>query len=118
MEKPLWRRDGRDRGHLQSPPSGSGCAGRAASVPFRKLLQLSTSSLRIHGGAIFSAVSGRKSIPISAIEAPEHGACYRVHGFYLTTTFCSTLAQQAVPFEIAVFVEGFPCFIHMDLLQL
>ena len=73
------------------------------SVPFwfRELLdifqlQLSTSSLRIHGGAIFSAVSGRKSIPISAIEAPEHGACYRVHGFYLTTTFCSTLAQQAV----------------------
>ena len=59
-------------------------------------IQLSTSSLRIHGGAIFSAVSGRKSIPISAIEAPEHGACYRVHGFYLTTTFCSTLAQQAV----------------------
>ena len=59
-------------------------------------LQLSTSSLAIHGGAIFSAVSGRKSIPISAIEAPEHGACYRVHGFYLTTTFCSTLAQQAV----------------------
>ena len=59
-------------------------------------VQLSTSSLTIHGGAIFSAVSGRKSIPISAIEAPEHGACYRVHGFYLTTTFCSTLAQQAV----------------------
>ena len=59
-------------------------------------VQLSTSSLAIHGGAIFSAVSGRKSIPISAIGAPEHGACYRVHGFYLTTTFCSTLAQQAV----------------------
>ena len=59
-------------------------------------VQLSTSSLAIHGGAIFSAVSGRKSIPISAIEAPEHGAWYRVHGFYLTTTFCSTLAQQAV----------------------
>ena len=61
-----------------------------------EVLQLSTSSLAIHGGAIFSAVSGRKSIPISAIEAPEHGACYRVHGFYLTTTCCSTLAQQAV----------------------
>ena len=59
-------------------------------------IQLSTSSLRIHGGAIFSAVSGRKSIPISAIEAPEHGAWYRLLGFYLTTTFCSTLAQQAV----------------------
>ena len=59
-------------------------------------LQLSTSSLAIHGGAIFSAISGRKSIPISAIKAPEHGARYRVHGFYLTTTFCSTLAQQAV----------------------
>ena len=59
-------------------------------------LQLSTSSLAIHGGAIFSAVSGRKSIPISAIEAPEHGAWYRVHGFYLTTTFCLNPAQQAV----------------------
>ena len=63
---------------------------------FLKLLQLSTSSLAIHGGAIFSAVSGRTLILISAIAAPEHGACYRVHGFYLTTTFCSTLAQQAV----------------------
>ena len=61
-----------------------------------KNIQLSTSSLAIHGGAIFSAVSGRKSIPISAIEAPEHGACYRVHGFYLTTTFCLNPAQQAV----------------------
>ena len=59
-------------------------------------VQLSTSSLAIHGGAIFSAVSGRKSIPISAIEAPEHGAWYRVHGFYLTTTFCLNPAQQAV----------------------
>ena len=71
-----------------------------SNVSFRakqlQCLQLSTSSLRIHGGAIFSAVSGRKSIPISAIEAPEHGACYRVHGFYLTTTFCLNPAQQAV----------------------
>ena len=62
------------------------------------LVQLSTSSLAIHGGAIFSAVSGRKSIPISAIEAPEHGAWYRVHGFYLTTTFCLNPAQQAVSY--------------------
>ena len=62
------------------------------------LLQLSTSSLRIHGGAIFSAVSGRKSIPISAIEAPEHGAWYRLLGFYLTTTFCLNPAQQAVSY--------------------
>ena len=62
----------------------------------RYQLQLSTSSLAIHGGAIFSAVSGRKSIPISAIEAPEHGAWYRVHGFYLTTTFCLNPAHLAV----------------------
>ena len=59
-------------------------------------VQLSTSSLTIHGGAIFSAVSGRKSIPISAIEAPEHGAWYRLLGFCLTITFCLIPAHQAV----------------------
>ena len=61
-------------------------------------LQLSTSSLTIHGGAIFSAVSGRKSIPISAIEAPEHGAWYRLLGFCLTITFCLIPAHQAVSY--------------------
>ena len=62
------------------------------------VLQLFTSSLAIHGGAIFSAISGRKSIPISAIEAPEHGACYRLLGFCLTITFCLIPAHQAVSY--------------------
>ena len=80
-------------------------------------IQLSTSSLAIHRGAIFSAVSGRKSIPISAIEAPEHGAWYRVHGFYLTTTFCLNPAQQAVSlwncrvcFWICLFFSVWICY--------
>ena len=64
----------------------------------RARIQLSTSSLTIHGGAIFSAVSGRKSIPISAIEAPEHGAWYRLLGFCLTITFCLIPAHQAVSY--------------------
>ena len=68
------------------------------SENFANFLQLSTSSLAIHGGAIFSAVSGRKSIPISAIEAPEHGAWYRLLGFCLTITFCLNPAQQAVSY--------------------
>ena len=67
------------------------------SSGFRNI-QLSTSSLAIHGGAIFSAVSGRKSIPISAIEAPEHGAWYRLLGFCLTITFCLIPAHQAVSY--------------------
>ena len=66
-------------------------------------IQLSTSSLAIHGGAIFSAVSGRKSIPISAIEAPEHGACYRVHGFYLHTS-----TPGRFPFKLPFKLKDFP----------
>ena len=83
------------------------------------LVQLSTSSLRIHGGAIFSAVSGRKSIPISAIEAPEHGAWYRLHGFCLTITFLfNSSTPGRFPLKLPCFVEGFACFIRMDLLQM
>ena len=67
-------------------------------IRFYRLVQLSTSSLAIHEGAIFSAVSGRKLIPISAIEAPEHGAWYRLLGFCLTITFCLIPAHQAVSY--------------------
>ena len=46
-----------------------------------KYIQLSTSSLAIHGGAIFSAVSGRKSIPISVPRPYECPECSRLLGF-------------------------------------
>ena len=52
------------------------------SENFANFLQLSTSSLAIHGGAIFSAVSGWKLILISVLGPYKCPECYRLLGFF------------------------------------
>ena len=57
-------------------------------------IQLAKSSLAIHGGAIFSAVCGWKSIPISAPEPYKHRECCRLLVFPPGATFfCPTHAH-------------------------
>ena len=56
--------------------------------PFRSEVQLSLSSRGIHGGAYFSDISGRNSIPISVPGPCEVTEWHRLLGFCLTITFC------------------------------
>ena len=78
-------------------------------------LQLAKSSLAIHGGAIFSAVCGWKSILISAPEPYKHRECCRLLVFPPGATFflpytCTLLPLFSGHFKWICAEAG-----HMDL---
>ena len=63
--------------------------------PKNNFVQLSKSSLIKQGGAYFSAISGWKSILMSALEAYGHRECCRVPFISLTLTF--VLSFRSLP---------------------